>query len=302
MSYWSQPHRAPLRNRSLSPDAIARKAVEVLDTHGPDGLTLRKLAVALGVAQSSLYGHIRSRDDVLDLALDHALLRDARTHEALFRGDLPQALLAWHAHLLRHPWTIRHVVRRTPLGPGYLALSDRICELLLDSGVGDDELLATTYSLCNFVLGCAMAQCAAEPEDPRPGDTPPGAPAGPRNSTDPPNPWSSLSPLSAPEAPGTRDRSNEPESSNGSESRHSSDGSDGGDGSGSGDGSDGSKDPASAEDALPDAPQESLPHLRRAARAQQPTWEGVVRQGIAKLLGTPGQPPPASGDGTGRPG
>lgn len=281
MSYWSQPHRAPLRNRTLSPEAIARSAAELLDSDGPDGLTLRKLAMALGVAQSSLYGHVRGRDDVLDLALDHALRQEALTQEPLFHGDLPQTLLAWHAHLLRHPWTISHVVRRAPLGPGYLALSDRICELLLDSGVHDDELLATTYSLCNFVLGCAMAQCAAETDEPHaPGSrlgTRTGSHPDPQHPTDPPNPWSSLLPPPPAKTAAAEDDPATP-------LRHVTHGF-----------------PPHTTDLPTDASGMPLGHLRRAARARQPTWEDVVRQGIAKLLAAPAAPP-TTGKVAGSPG
>jgi AcrR family transcriptional regulator len=45
-------------------------AVELLDTQGIDGLTMRRLADRLGSGVMSLYWHVDNKEDVFDLALD----------------------------------------------------------------------------------------------------------------------------------------------------------------------------------------------------------------------------------------
>lgn len=162
MSYWLQPRQAPQRNRALSAQTIARAALILLNSAGDDHLSVRTLAQQLEVAPSSLYRHVRNRDDILDLTLDAALVSDPEVAEAVTNADLIGLLLVWRSHLLRHPWAITHVMRRPPLGPGYLALSNRLCALLSKRGVPDEELLNTSYALSDFVLGCVLAQRHAE--------------------------------------------------------------------------------------------------------------------------------------------
>lgn len=162
MSYWLQPRQAPQRNRALSAQTIARAALILLNSAGDDHLSVRTLAQQLEVAPSSLYRHVRNRDDILDLTLDAALVSDQKVAEGITSEDLVGLLLVWRTHLLRHPWAITHVMRRPPLGPGYLALSDRLCALLSERGVPGEELLNTSYAMSDFVLGCVLAQRQAE--------------------------------------------------------------------------------------------------------------------------------------------
>ncbi|MGH3492911.1 MAG: TetR family transcriptional regulator, partial [Sciscionella sp.] len=42
----------------LSTAAIRTTALRIVDVHGLDGLTMRRLADALGVRAASLYGHV----------------------------------------------------------------------------------------------------------------------------------------------------------------------------------------------------------------------------------------------------
>ncbi|QGK70028.1 TetR family transcriptional regulator [Allosaccharopolyspora coralli] len=162
MSYWLQERQTPQRNRALSPQTIAEAALALLNSEGDDQLSVRTLAQRLEVVPSSLYRHVRNRDDILDLTLDAALVSDQQVAEAITSEDLVGLLLVWRSHLLRHPWAITHVMRRPPLGPGYLALSDRLCALLYERGVPDEELLNTSYAMSDFVLGCVLAQRHAE--------------------------------------------------------------------------------------------------------------------------------------------
>ncbi len=165
MSYWLRQRQAPQRNRALSPEGIAEAALVILESEGEHALNLRTLAARLGVVASSLYRHVHNREDVLDLALDAALVSDPHVTDELTSEDPVRILLAWRLHLLQHPWAVPHVMRRTPLGPGYLALSNRLCALLSERGVPDEELLSTSYAMSDFVLGCATAQRNAHASD-----------------------------------------------------------------------------------------------------------------------------------------
>lgn len=158
MPYWTRPPRAGRRHRRLTADDIAAAALALLAEDGAENLTLRRLAARLGVAQSSLYAHVDTREDVLDLALDAALAADPRVWAAADEGDLRGLMLAWYDHLVDHPWAAAQVARTTPLGPAYLALADRVCHLLAEAGTAPPDILPRSYALTSFVLGCATTR------------------------------------------------------------------------------------------------------------------------------------------------
>jgi TetR/AcrR family tetracycline transcriptional repressor len=54
------------RPAKLSRPAIFAAAVALIDRDGPDGLTMRALAAALGVEAMSLYRHVSGKDDLLN--------------------------------------------------------------------------------------------------------------------------------------------------------------------------------------------------------------------------------------------
>jgi AcrR family transcriptional regulator len=58
------------RKPPLTLKRIVDTAVTLLDEHGIEGLTMRCLAQQLDVTATALYWHVRTKDDVLDLAVD----------------------------------------------------------------------------------------------------------------------------------------------------------------------------------------------------------------------------------------
>ena len=54
----------------LTVERIAVAAVELLDENGVGQLTMRRLADRLGVGTTTLYWHVDTKEDVIDLAVD----------------------------------------------------------------------------------------------------------------------------------------------------------------------------------------------------------------------------------------
>lgn len=111
----------------LSPDAVVRLAVEVVDAGGPSGfadLTLAKVAARAGVAAPSLYKHVGSladlRREVTVIAVRE--LTAAATAATVGRAgtDALRALAtAWRAYALDHPG--RYVATQIGADPDDLA-------------------------------------------------------------------------------------------------------------------------------------------------------------------------------------
>lgn len=60
------PHPSKDGREPLTRDKIVEKAVEMLDADGIEGLSMRRLAKALGVEAMALYHHFPSKDAILD--------------------------------------------------------------------------------------------------------------------------------------------------------------------------------------------------------------------------------------------
>lgn len=56
---------------ALNRDRIAAAALELIDSNGLSGLSMRKLGAELGVEAMSLYHYITNKDDLLDAVADH---------------------------------------------------------------------------------------------------------------------------------------------------------------------------------------------------------------------------------------
>ncbi|MER7893227.1 TetR/AcrR family transcriptional regulator C-terminal domain-containing protein [Micromonospora sp. NPDC094482] len=148
----------PRRTPPLSRDRIVEAAVTLLDQHGTDGLTMRRLAQLLDVTSTALYWHVRTKDDVLDLAVDQifgAVRLPAVTDD--WRDDVRTLIRDWRAAMLRHPWA-PGLIGRPMLGPNVLARTEFLQAALVRGGFTALELAVTTRLLANYVIGAAVTE------------------------------------------------------------------------------------------------------------------------------------------------
>lgn len=84
--------------RPVTADEILEVAGNIVERHGVDALTMRRLSDDLGVAVTSIYWHVGNRDAVLDGLVDRLLAR-MKTLKAT--GDTPVERMASLARQLR---------------------------------------------------------------------------------------------------------------------------------------------------------------------------------------------------------
>ncbi|WP_031470524.1 TetR/AcrR family transcriptional regulator [Sciscionella sediminilitoris] len=162
-SLWLQPESK--KRDPLTRERIVGAALELLDAHGAAALTVRRLAEQLGVAPATLYGYVRTKEDVLDLALDavYAEVRIGEEYED-WSAEVAELLHAWRNALLRHPWSAT-VLGRPQLGPHMLAREERLYALLAAGGLTAPELQDAAYALSNYVIGSLLMQVAWQQQD-----------------------------------------------------------------------------------------------------------------------------------------
>jgi TetR/AcrR family tetracycline transcriptional repressor len=133
-------------------------ALRVIDTEGLEALSMRRLGQELKSGATSLYWHVKDKDQLLDLVLDAVIgevpldddpsqpWRERAAH--LVRG-LRQALL-------RHRHTATIFGTRVTLGPATLSGVDYLLGIFRAAGFGGRDLVLAYQSVLNFGVGFAV--------------------------------------------------------------------------------------------------------------------------------------------------
>jgi AcrR family transcriptional regulator len=163
-SVWLRPRKVRREAPPLTRERIVEEAVALLDEEGPGRLTMRRLAERLGTGSTTLYWHVQTKDDVLDLALD-AIFGEARlpARGEDWRADVTALLGEWRAVMLRHPWSAT-LLSRPLLGPNVLARTEFLHATLVAAGFTGPHLVAAAYGLSNYVIGSALMQVTSTGE------------------------------------------------------------------------------------------------------------------------------------------
>jgi len=157
-----------MRAVALDRQRIVGEAVALLDENGLDGLTLRKLAVRLGVQAPTLYWHIRNKAELINALADEILREPLEVMEnpkdrQPWREWLIGVALSQRRAMLAHPDGAR-VVAAAHLSPTLAALSERTMRALVDSGLPLREARLTVLVTQKFTLGHVLEEQAPPPE------------------------------------------------------------------------------------------------------------------------------------------
>ncbi|MGH3726237.1 MAG: TetR/AcrR family transcriptional regulator [Mycobacterium sp.] len=160
-SVWLRPAKAMRGQPTLTRDQIISAAMQIMDSEGISGLTMRKLAARLRTAPMTLYGHVSTKDDLLEFAVDGVFA------EALLDGG-PRT---WRPRLtaiarrlfdtfLDHPWAPTLLGSKPPMGPAAVAHFGSMLNTLSQAGFEGESLTSAVTAFYYYVLGAATAEAA----------------------------------------------------------------------------------------------------------------------------------------------
>lgn len=144
----------------LSQEQVVDAALDLVDREGLDALSLRRLAVSLGVTPMALYWHVADKDALLD-ALGERLFAGVALPEPVddWHADLCGVLAAVAARLRAHP-AVAPLAMSTVLSSGAgTALAERVLARLSDGGFDDP----TAAGLGCYLLDALVALVASVP-------------------------------------------------------------------------------------------------------------------------------------------
>jgi AcrR family transcriptional regulator len=148
----------------LSVDAIVAAAVRLADAEGLEAVSMAHVAEQLGFTTMSLYRHVSSKEELLQL-MWNASAQGAE--ELVIAGDDWRSRLRTWAMIQRemidqHPWITQMPMAAPPMAPNSLAFVERGLEAMDGTGLSDADKLRIIGLISSYTLSEArMAHDAA---------------------------------------------------------------------------------------------------------------------------------------------
>ena len=158
---WRLPEVPQQRGRksTLDVETVVSTAVQLADHGGLEAATLPKVAEELNVTAMSLYRHIGSKHELLQLMMDAA--SQPRIPESLAAG-WREGLRLWARDLWSlyrgRPWLPRVPIYQAPSGPHQIAWLERGFAQLASTELDWNEKLMALTLLSGFVRQSALLQ------------------------------------------------------------------------------------------------------------------------------------------------
>lgn len=148
-----------VRKVRLTPERIARAAIELADRDGIEALTIRALAVHLETKPMTLYHHVDGKEALLDLMVDRIFAEmEAPPEDLPWREAIIRRCQSTREVLVRHPWSVPLLETRTSPGPELLRHHEAMLATL-DRGGLPLPIMAHAYAILDsYVFGFALEE------------------------------------------------------------------------------------------------------------------------------------------------
>ncbi|WP_327125733.1 TetR/AcrR family transcriptional regulator [Streptomyces sp. NBC_01727] len=169
-SVWARQQPAP-DQPALSRAAIVREAIAMLDADGIEALSMRKLGARLNAGATSLYRHVATKDELMELAVDEVAAEivvpspdfiggDPKADSPDWRAAAMEAARSFRATALRHPWlsSVLGQAGLAYLGPNLMSFSERLAALFTAAGFPEPSRAIDT--VLSYVIGMSTTEAA----------------------------------------------------------------------------------------------------------------------------------------------
>ena len=146
---------SPARRERLSRDRIVQAALEIVDEHGLDALSLRGVAARLGVTPMPLYRHVANGDELVDLVVEAILEREGPAADEPLEWDALLEIIAWRTRtaLLRHPAVYDALRRRALTTTSAMHGMEGLLASFERAGLSANDAVASYTAVLMPVLG-----------------------------------------------------------------------------------------------------------------------------------------------------
>jgi AcrR family transcriptional regulator len=138
----------------LSADTIVQAAVRVADAEGLEAVSMARVAHELGFTTMSLYRHVASKEELLQLMWNASALG---AESLVLEGDgwrprLRMWAIVQREMMDRHPWVTQMPMAAPPVAPNSLIFVERGLETLDGTGLADADKLRILGLLSSYTL------------------------------------------------------------------------------------------------------------------------------------------------------
>jgi len=160
-SVWARQQREP-DQPALSRAVIVREAIVMLDGEGIEALSMRKLGARLNAGATSLYRHVATKDELMELAVDEVFAEIAvpPADSPDWRAATTEAARSFRATALRHPWlaSVLGQAGLAYLGPNLMSFAERLAALFTAAGFPEPSRAIDT--VLSYVIGMSTTEAA----------------------------------------------------------------------------------------------------------------------------------------------
>jgi AcrR family transcriptional regulator len=149
----------PRRAAALSRDEIVQAAIKVADAEGADAISMRRIAREVNAGTMSLYWHIASKEELLDLVIDTVLgEQQAPEPSGDWRADLGTLARNARSVFHQHRWVMDFMVGRPPSGPRSLQNLERALGSLDGLGLDKATAMNIVFTVGTYALGTVLRE------------------------------------------------------------------------------------------------------------------------------------------------
>ncbi len=142
-------------------DEIASAALGIVDASGPEALSMRALAAALGTGPMTMYNYVADKEALEELVVA-AVVAEITVPAATddWRHDVHAIATAMWCGVRAHPAAIPLVLTRRMSSATGFAVADALVAALGRAGLSDADRLSAFHAVLGLVTGSAQAQLA----------------------------------------------------------------------------------------------------------------------------------------------
>lgn len=145
------------RPAEWSREQITDAGVAVADAEGLAAVTMRRVAAELGTGAASLYRHMSTRDDLVDLMIDRAF---ADLPPPPDTGDWRADVVAHYIDLLRYlrgrRWIVDGIITRPPNGPNSIRRVEQTLGLMSASSAPGSRKMEAVGVIAGMIQTTAV--------------------------------------------------------------------------------------------------------------------------------------------------
>jgi len=149
--------RIPGSRRPLDREFILTGALDIIDTHGAEALTMRALATHLESGTTTLYRHFANRAALIAAVIDRVLAKiDSDTPRGAWQQVCKFLAQQLFDTLAAHPNLAPLLIENRPTGPGTSVGREQFLAVLLRDGFTPEAAGRLYATVAHYVIGFAV--------------------------------------------------------------------------------------------------------------------------------------------------